>query len=278
MADPTNISELRGLLRSLDAAIENADAAALLDSASARELSRFLENILKTTARMQGLADQIDPVRQPLVVLDPSDPRQMGVLIGNALEDVTPVPLASVGKFYGSGVYALYYSGDFPAYGAIRKTRVPIYVGKADPDLPTAKNPREQGARVSSRLSEHAKTIGRAGNLDIAEFTCRFLVIQSGFQSAAEEYLIRRYHPVWNKEVKVCPGFGKHGDTARTELSPWDVIHSGRAWAAQQESRSGRTAKTVSKAIEAHFRNLLNAEPDLWRPAFEKSWVKAVDG
>ncbi|NEK66135.1 MAG: Eco29kI family restriction endonuclease, partial [Xanthomonas perforans] len=43
------------------------------------------------------------------------------------------VPLARIARTYGSGVYAIYYHGDHPAYAAVSGTETPIYVGKADP-------------------------------------------------------------------------------------------------------------------------------------------------
>ncbi|MBM4094762.1 MAG: Eco29kI family restriction endonuclease [Planctomycetes bacterium] len=57
----------------------------------------------------------------------------MGTLIANTLLAQPRRPLKDVPRFYGSGVYALYYRGDFDAYRPIANTETPIYVGKADP-------------------------------------------------------------------------------------------------------------------------------------------------
>ena len=68
----------------------------------------------------------------------------------------------------------------------------------------------------------------------MSDFEQRSLVIQSGWQSAAEEYLIGLFRPIWNKETKICYGFGKHGDASKTranQRSPWDTLHPGRSWA-----------------------------------------------
>jgi hypothetical protein len=46
--------------------------------------------------------------------------------------------------------------------------------------------------------------------------------------------MIQFYKPIWNKEIKVCFGIGKHGDSATTRAnkrSPWDTMHPGRKWA-----------------------------------------------
>ena len=59
-------------------------------------------------------------------------------------------PLANIDRFYGSGVYALYYNGDFAAYRKISKREQPIYVGKVDPADPSAKMPgtKEIGLQI----------------------------------------------------------------------------------------------------------------------------------
>lgn len=57
----------------------------------------------------------------------------IGKLIADTLVVQPRHKLSEVGKFYGSGVYAIYYTGSFPAYDLITGTDKPIYVGKADP-------------------------------------------------------------------------------------------------------------------------------------------------
>lgn len=67
--------------------------------------------------------------------------------------------------------------------------------------------------------------------------------------------MIRLFLPIWNKEIKICFGIGKHGDAAVTRgnrRSPWDTMHPGRAWAnatlADQSSR-----ERIIEAISSHF-------------------------
>ena len=130
-------------------------------------------------------------------------------------------------KFYGSGVYALYYSGtEIQPYNPISSTETPIYVGKAIPSSPTAETVSDQGPAVWKRLKEHSKSIV-AGGLDPAHFRYRYAVIQSGMERAVEDFMIRLFKPIWNKEIKVCYGIGKHGDAATTranDRSPWDTM------------------------------------------------------
>lgn len=138
------------------------------------------------------------------------------------------------GAFYGSGVYAIYYMGNFePAYEKLKGTETPIYVGKADPKDPYAETAYAQGMSLHTRLKEHLKSLNKA-NLDISAFEFRYATIQSGLQASVEEYLIRLFLPIWNKEIKICFGLGKHGDSAKTRTnkrSPWDTMHPGREWA-----------------------------------------------
>ncbi len=167
-------------------------------------------------------------------------------------------PLSSLdaGKFVGAGVYALYYIGESePAYEGISRSETPIYLGKADPRHPYAESPNEQGAVLHRRLGEHAKSI-RATDLPIDDFEFRYATIQSGMQAAVEEFLIRLFRPIWNKETKVCHGIGKHGDSAATrgnKRSPWDTMHPGRKWAAETSHDQSPRAKIVD-GIQEHFK------------------------
>jgi len=157
------------------------------------------------------------------------------------------VPLGTISPSYGSGVYAIYYTGDHPLYAAISNTETPIYVGKADPANGDASNSREQGDKLTARLIEHAGTIrtveayAAAGSLPeglhsiaLKDFLCRRLVCATNAQLVAERHLIRMFWPVWNADTKACWGMSKHGDAATTrknKRSPWDVVHPGRLWA-----------------------------------------------
>ena len=90
----------------------------------------------------------------------------------------------------------------FPAYTAISKREHPIYVGKADPADPASKTAMEQGDRLSGRLNEHRKNIAKATTtLRLEDFEYRALVVQTGWQTAAENYLIDLFKPIWNNEV-----------------------------------------------------------------------------
>ena len=206
----------------------------------------------------QTLLGELDPIRQPRVVFDPGDPAVVGRFTALAMIGQRREPLAAIERCYGSGIYALYYGGDFGAYRPISGTETPIYVGKADPNTDTAKTPVAQGDRLYRRLQEHLKNIAKATDtLDLDDFDCRFLVVQSGWQGAAEDYLIDMFRPVWNNETGICYGFGKHGDSPSTRAnmrSPWDTLHPGREWAGRDPNMpDARSRDRILADLEAHF-------------------------
>ena len=159
--------------------------------------------------------------------------------------------------FYGAGVYAIYYHGKTEkAYLPLSCAETPIYVGKADPKNPKAETVEEQGQALYSRLKEHAKNIAKT-NLHLADFCYRAAPIQTGMQAAVEDFMIRLFRPIWNKEIKICFGIGKHGDSAKTRAnkrSPWDTMHPGRRWAVHTKADQMNRAEIETK-IAHHFKN-----------------------
>ena len=153
-------------------------------------------------------------------------------------------------------MYAIYYKGSFAPYAPLAGTDHPIYVGKADPASSSAKDAVEQGTKLSDRLQEHAKNIRKAtSSLNIDDFECRFLVVQTGFQKSAEDYLINFFKPIWNSETKICFGLGKHGDSPSTrgnKRSPWDTLHPGRPWA-QSITTNQKSLQRILEEIAAHL-------------------------
>ena len=83
----------------------------------------------------------------------------------------------------------------------------------------------------------------------------RFLIVQTGFQKLAEEYLINFFKPIWNSQTKICFGLGKHGDSSETrvnERSPWDTLHPGRWWA-DATTDNQKPPATIIEQIGAHL-------------------------
>jgi len=172
-----------------------------------------------------------------------------------------PQPRAALDKverFYGSGVYAIYYKGGFAPYQPISGSETPIYVGKEDPQVGNARTPIEQAEKLYGRLNDHRRNIGKATTtISIADFEYRSLVVQSGWQGAAEDYLIHLFKPVWNNETGICYGLGKHGDSPSTRAnlrSPWDTLHPGRDWAHHDPSmKDARPRSQILSDLASHF-------------------------
>lgn len=157
--------------------------------------------------------------------------------IVHALHLQEPVPLALVPEFDGAGVYALYYHGKFPAYKVLadinaEKLIEPIYTGKASPsgarkgiELAT------QTTALTKRLKDHKKSIEAATNLEIEDFSARWLVMEDVWIALGESAMIRRHQPVWNARID---GFGNHAPgrgRAKGARPQWDTLHPGRTWA-----------------------------------------------
>lgn len=152
------------------------------------------------------------------------------------------MPLSDIERFYGDGVYALFYCGGFPAYSELSDINrrnpgsFPIYIGKAGPktltgselDTKAVDTPRA-GSRLYDRVAnDHRRSIERAINLDVAHFHCRMLVLNAVWVPLTESALIARYVPVWNSIVS---GFGNHDPgtgRAAGRISRWDILHPGR--------------------------------------------------
>jgi hypothetical protein len=219
---------------------------------------RRLETEIRALAEELGrILRNLDPVAEQTVVVDPSNPNLVGRFVALALVAQPRCPLSSVPKTYGSGIYAIYYNGGLDWYEPISRTETPIYVGTASPAVPNARNPFEQGARLSERIAYHAGNIGKAATtLSLEDFEFRSLVVQSGWEKQAESYLINLFRPVWNKETRVVSGFGKHGDSAEMRQhgrSPWDTLHPARTWAGGSSSDQKPTEQIKAELFD-HFR------------------------
>lgn len=214
------------------------------------------EELEEVTLRLHATTVKLDPILRPDSIFDPTDPSTAGRVVALTLMAQQRHPLSNIPEFYGAGVYAIYYKGDYEPYKPLSGTDHPIYVGKADPSGPSAKDAITQGVKLSARLFEHAKSIRKAvTTLKIEDFDCRFLVVQSGFQKSAEDYLISVFQPIWNSETKICFGLGKHGDSSQTRVnkrSPWDTMHPGRAWA-DSTSADQKPVTQIITQLKAHF-------------------------
>lgn len=248
---PTALKSLIAELRTLTRRIASAEA-----SADTRALRKMREEIEGLTRELQTTTARLDPILRPDAMFDPADPTTAGRVVALTMVAQARHPLSAIPAFYGAGVYALYYKGDYEHYRPLSGTDHPIYVGKADPVNPSAKDAVAQGVKLSDRLRDHAKSIRKATTtLNIEDFDCRFLIVQSGFQKSAEDYLINKFKPIWNSETKICFGLGKHGDSSDTrgnKRSPWDTLHPGRAWA-DASSENQKLPSLIAEQIRTHL-------------------------
>jgi Eco29kI restriction endonuclease len=169
--------------------------------------------------------------------------------------------------FLGTGVYALYYTGQNPLYRKYAELNrlaynYPIYIGKAVPkgwrQARISDNTLNQARELYSRLREHSRSIAICSGLTLEEFMCRFVIFEaegSDMIGTIEAALIKLNHPLWNVAID---GFGNH-DPGRGRYeqakSDWDVIHPGRPWAERCNGTS-KAASIIVANIERHFNNL----------------------
>lgn len=193
-----------------------------------------------------------------VIPFNPLDKRNLAISVGNALSDTNALPLSNLEQFEGSGVYSLYYMGDFTAYKPLADANkvelaFPIYVGKAD-----SRGKRKggfiedsaAGTALFKRLSDHAKSIRQATNLNIDDFYYRFLVVDDLWIPLGESLLISKHAPVWNALVE---GFGNHdpGKSRYQGMRPlWDMLHPGRPWAAKLQRHNIAAEQIASDALQ----------------------------
>ena len=170
---------------------------------------------------------------------NPLDKQNLAASVVDALLQRTPVALPPP-KFRGAGIFAIYYTGFFEPYQVMAEANrqdncsMPVYVGKTTP-LGVRKGVLRlratAGMALANRLNQHARAIDQVNNLNLGDFSCRYLVVDDMWIPLAESSLIERCKPIWNTRVH---GFGNHGresDRRNQARSPWDVLHPGRAWA-----------------------------------------------
>ncbi|MBU1695240.1 MAG: Eco29kI family restriction endonuclease [Verrucomicrobia bacterium] len=178
---------------------------------------------------------------------NPLDKTNLGESVAEAVLQQPIGSLPPDAPFIGAGIYAIYYEGDFPLYKDVAEQnrdglyRWPIYVGKAVPAGARKGGyglGADPGQALFKRLAEHAASIEQAKNLNLADFRCRFLVVDDIWIPLAESLLIEMFSPLWNRKID---GFGNHDPGSgrhQQQRSPWDVIHPGRPWAVRLQPPS----------------------------------------
>ena len=170
-------------------------------------------------------------------------------------------------KLLGTGVYALYYTGDNPLYTRYKELNrlsydFPIYVGKAVPEgwrqSRISDSESTQSNELYRRLREHSRSISAGDGIDLSDFSCRFVIFEregSDMIGSIEAALIKLNQPLWNSCVD---GFGNHDPgKGRYEQarSDWDVIHTGRVWA-DRLNGTPKSKNDVVANIANHLKKL----------------------
>lgn len=159
-----------------------------------------------------------------------------------------------------SGVYAIYYFGDYPTYQHLSnhnnnvtdvRNYYPIYVGKAVPRGTRTGQIQNATQSLYHRLHEHTKSI-KSTNLDVSDFRCRFVIMTGHDEELIvplESEMIRRYTPIWNSAMSGFgihhPGSGRFGQ----KKSEWDTLHPGRYFAEMLTGELDLTTLEINEKV-----------------------------
>lgn len=199
---------------------------------------------------------------------NPLDKINLGRSVANALlsselEEMPPEP------FTGAGIYAIYYFGNNPLYSFISAFNNeqtidgewPIYIGKAGGsgsrkgmiDL------GDSGTSLFNRIRKHATSIELGEGLELADFKCRYLTIDSIWIPLGEQLLIQKFRPIWNNTIDGFgnndPGLGRKDQ----RTSPWDLLHPGRDYA------NNDTGNKLIPDLEAYKRGILATQHAIYQ-------------
>lgn len=181
---------------------------------------------------------------------NPLDESNLARQVKDAIEREPLLPLPPA-RFYGSGLYAIYYDGPFDVYAPIRGTNSPIYVGKAAARSTRIGAVAANETRLWDRIRDHAKSIEQAENLSLEDFTCRYLVTSDVWVVLGEQGLLAEYGAAWNVTLD---GFGNHDPgKGRYEqaVSAWDTLHPGRAWVTKLTQPNLQSPQQIADVVRA---------------------------
>ncbi|MCT1657145.1 Eco29kI family restriction endonuclease [Brevibacterium luteolum] len=189
---------------------------------------------------------------------DPLDYENLGASIARALDEQPVLPLEDLEPFDGVGIYALYYSGDFPCYEILSNENQQepgswaIYIGKAEAENARKGDPEQAnkplGPKLYKRILDHRNSIVDAENLNVHDFQVRALTVAPTWVPLAEVVAIRMHKPAWNV---IVAGLGNHNPGAGRKAGTrprWDTLHPGRSWAVQLRDRV-ETVNDIEQAV-----------------------------
>lgn len=192
---------------------------------------------------------------------NPLDKANLGRSVAEAILN-QPYQVMPPKPFEGIGIYAIYYFGNNPIYAMNSRYNQrndigwPIYIGKAiatggRKGILNTENSKSKN--LYNRIRKHANTIDEVENLNLKDFKCKYLTIDSIWIPLGEQLLIDRYKPLWNS---IIDGFGNNDPGSRrySGNSPeWHLLHRGVSWAKKMTdySESPNVDHLVKKLITA---------------------------
>jgi hypothetical protein len=219
---------------------------------------------------------------------NPLDKRRLAASVGEALLEREVVRIDQLVRFAGSGVYVIYYVGAHPSYAPLAfrnrdgKFEWPVYAGKAVPPGSrqgggSLAHANDGGAAMTetpvyARLRQHAASLSQAGNLEVADFYCRYLIVDPLWIPLGESIIITSFAPIWNT---LLDGFGNHNPGRGRQagmVSRWDVMHPGRKWAHRFQPRP-----ESRESLEAEVGNTLGNATVPRRPRLLLDTRKAAE-
>ncbi len=98
---------------------------------------------------IEDARSNLDPIKDPGASFDPSNPDTAGRLVALALVSQDKIPLGRIARTYSSGSMQSITRVIIRPMRRSPALKLPIYVGKADPEQPDARTSREQGRSFS---------------------------------------------------------------------------------------------------------------------------------
>lgn len=162
--------------------------------------------------------------------------------------------------FPGVGLFALYYTGEFEPYRVVSGTDTPLYIGfvtarrlelDGDVDGPALWYRLRDAIGTLLQAESHGRESGEP-HVELADFECRLLVLDSLWVQLASRWLIRTLKPLWNA---VLTGFGNHLPGRLRQMahrSAWDEFHPGRPWAMGLRPAT-HSSDELAQMVEQHL-------------------------
>lgn len=189
---------------------------------------------------------------------DPLAVENVGVTLAVELLQQSTVDFPPSSPFKGAGVYALYYTGNNPAYAPLvaldgGRCTYPVYIGRAQRENKNQGfNPRPSTkGELYKRITKHFDSVSQAQNIDTTDFRVRYLVLKPAYINLAESVLIMAFRPPWNGM-----GLGSNvtgGPRMAGKGSLWDSLHPGRKG---RPAGSDETARAAAELIERRVAEL----------------------